>query len=160
MLPQLTPGLPGFPHNPKRSATAERNANARAIRSETVAMSKNLLFIGFCSKSGGLPTSFSLRWFFSHTQRDLAIHVSLLRTCICLSSLSQQKYTSHFRRPELARINQVCNFDQLRPVRFHDKEGIPHALIGRAFTLGRDGDQSPIAFEHAPRTFQGFPTHG
>ena len=54
MLPQLTPGLPGLPHNPKRSATAERNAKARAIRSETVAMSKNLLFIGLCSKSGAL----------------------------------------------------------------------------------------------------------
>src|SRR5882724_5388747 len=47
MLPQLTPGLPGLPHNPKRSATAERNARARAIRSETVAMSTNFLLIGF-----------------------------------------------------------------------------------------------------------------
>ena len=33
-------------------------------------MSKNLLLIGFCSKSGGLPTSFSLRRFFSHTNPD------------------------------------------------------------------------------------------
>src|SRR5438045_2516955 len=107
MFPQLTPGLPGLPHNPKRSATAERNAKARAIRSETVAMSKNLLLIGFCSKSGGLPTSFSLRRFFSYTQRYLAIHVCLLRTCICLSSLSQRKYSTHSRRPELARIDQV-----------------------------------------------------
>ncbi len=30
--PHATPGCPGGPHNPKRSATAERNAEPRAIR--------------------------------------------------------------------------------------------------------------------------------
>src|SRR4030095_7690005 len=45
--PQPTPPPPAGPHNPKRSATAERNAAARATRSSKTAMPTSLFFIVF-----------------------------------------------------------------------------------------------------------------
>src|SRR5215813_1583415 len=43
--PHSTPPVPAGPHNPKRSATAERNAAARATRSSKTAVPTSLFFI-------------------------------------------------------------------------------------------------------------------
>jgi len=45
--PHSTPPVPAGPHNPKRSATAERNAAARATRSSKTAVLTSLFFIVF-----------------------------------------------------------------------------------------------------------------
>src|SRR4030095_16885770 len=43
--PHSTPSVPAGPHNPKRSATAERNAAARATRSSKTAIPTSLFFM-------------------------------------------------------------------------------------------------------------------
>src|SRR5262245_11549087 len=45
--PHSMPPVPAGPHNPKRSATAERNAAARATRSSKTAMPTSRFFIVF-----------------------------------------------------------------------------------------------------------------
>lgn len=153
MLPQLTPGLPGVPHNPKRSATAERNAKPRAIRSETVAMSKKLLFIGLCSKSGALLRRLTKKFSSGAGCEDLMPRRALMpapSAATTGSLVEHQRTTSHpWRQP---RVGQPCRGQVCADT---------HAALRRAGTLrqrpgGARLHQSavrspPVASGSAPR---------